>query len=90
MKNKSKNTNGSFNFNISGNNNDNSNNTNNCNSNIEGFSFILYATLVTFVIANNLEPAEQEMLGDFLQIVGANLSIIASFNEENSENPIII
>jgi hypothetical protein len=54
---------------------------NSCNDNINGFGFVLYSTLVAFVIADNLEPAEQTMLGIFLDDVGSNLLSIASFNK---------
>ncbi|MDD2376455.1 MAG: hypothetical protein PHD15_03520 [Clostridia bacterium] len=52
-----------------------------CNENINGFSFILHSTLVSFTIANNLDAAEQTILGIFLADVGANLLTIAAYNK---------
>jgi len=51
----------------------------NCN-NIDGFDFILHSTLVSFIIASNLEPAEQTILGIFLDDIGSNLLSIAAYN----------
>jgi len=53
---------------------------NNCDNNCYGFDFVLYSTLVSFVIAKNLEPAEQTMLGIFLDDIGSNLLSIAAYN----------
>jgi len=53
----------------------------NCNENINGFSFILHSTLVSFIIANNLDEAEQTMLGIFLSDIGSNLLSIAAYNK---------
>ena len=53
----------------------------NCNDNINGFSFILHSTLVSFVLANNLDAAEQEILGIFLDDIGSNLLSIAAYNK---------
>jgi len=52
-----------------------------CNDNINGFNFILHSTLVSFILANNLEPAEQAMLGVFLSDVGSNLLSISAYNK---------
>ncbi len=52
-----------------------------CIDNTNGFSFILYSTLVAFVIANNLESEEQSILGIFLSDVGSNLLSIAAYNK---------
>lgn len=54
-----------------------------CNNsdNINGFSFVLQSTLISFILANNLEPAEQAMLGIFLEDIGSNLLSISSYNK---------
>lgn len=62
-----------------------------CNNsdNINGFSFVLQSTLISFVLANNLKPAEQAMLGIFLENIGSNLVSISSYNsyiEEKCES----
>ncbi|MDF2865580.1 MAG: hypothetical protein K0R72_389 [Clostridia bacterium] len=44
-------------------------------------SFILYAVLISIALAKNLEPAEQNLLGIFLQEVGGNLSSMAAFEK---------
>ncbi len=60
-------------------------------SNIEGFQFVLQAALVSFILAKNLNAKEQELLGNFLQSVGTNLTNIAAFEiveelEEDNTN----
>jgi len=52
-----------------------------CNENINGFSFILHSTLVSYIIANNLDTAEQAILGVFLSDVGSNLLSISAYNK---------
>lgn len=59
----------------------NLNNINNCNDNINGFSLILYALLVSFVLANNLDFDEQQLVGTFLANVGENILAISTYNE---------
>lgn len=55
-------------------------NTNAANANNDSFDFLLYATLVSFALAKNLEPAERNLLGIFLQEVGGNLSSMYSYD----------
>jgi hypothetical protein len=53
----------------------------NCNDNINGFNFVLHSTLVSFILANNLEAAEQAILGVFLSDIGSNLLSISAYNK---------
>ena len=47
--------------------------------------FILSATFVAMWLANNLDESMQNLVGNFLQTVGQNLSSISSLNsDENS------
>lgn len=47
--------------------------------------FILSATFVAMWLANNLDGSMQNLVGNFLQTVGQNLSSISSINSD--ENP---
>jgi hypothetical protein len=46
-----------------------------------GVNFIIIATIISIVIAQILDDDEQNVLGNFLQSVGTNLSAIAAFDE---------
>lgn len=52
-----------------------------CSNNNDSVAFILNAVLVSIVLAKNLEPAEQNLLGIFLQEVGGNLASMAAYDD---------
>lgn len=54
-----------------------------CNN--SGFDFILYATAISFALARDLTTAEQDLVGNFFQIVGQNLTSIAAYNNDIKE-----
>lgn len=50
--------------------------------NTSGFDFILYATLISFAIARDISPEEQDLFGNFLQIIGQNLTSMAAYTND--------
>lgn len=50
-----------------------------CNNN-DSAAFILNAVLISIALAKNLSPAEQNLLGTFLQEVGGNLSSMSTYD----------
>lgn len=49
-----------------------------CNN--DSAAFLLNAVLVSIALAKNLSPAEQNLLGTFLQEVGGNLSSMSTYD----------
>lgn len=56
----------------------------NCNN---GINFIILATVISIIIAKMLDDDEQNVLGNFLQAIGANISTIAAYDEFVQTNP---
>lgn len=56
-------------------NNCNLNNNDNCNS--EGNQLVLLAAMISFILSNDLNSSQQNVLGTFLQSVGQNLELIS-------------
>jgi len=46
-----------------------------------GNNFIIFATIISILLAKMLNDEEQNLIGNFLQSVGANITTIAAFNE---------
>jgi hypothetical protein len=45
-----------------------------------GINFIILATVVSIILAKILNDAEQNVLGNFLQSIGSNISTIAAYD----------
>lgn len=60
-------------------------NNDNCNS--KGNELVLLASMISFILANDLNSSQQNILGTFLQSVGQNLELISvmSANCESSK-----
>lgn len=53
---------------------------NNCNA--EGNELVLLSAMVSFILANDLNPQEQNILGTFLQTIGQNLTLISAISDK--------
>lgn len=55
-----------------------------CN-NLYGFDFLIYATIISLLLAKDLSSPEQDLLGNFFIVLGQNLTTLAAYKNDTEE-----